>query len=87
MNVHILIPETKPGRADKFAAQLDEKLKTFETDQSRKTFLRALEHNWTRRKQNFEERVRCGLDPRDVVIDDYVLIISEISVIQLRLEI
>jgi hypothetical protein len=80
----------QPDRTEKFARELDEKLKTFPDDRARVLFLAALEARWTERFRCFLRNVDTGRydEPKNgPSAFDYALTIAEISVRRTRAEI
>jgi hypothetical protein len=82
-------PET-PDRSERFARELDAKLKTLPDDRARVLFLAALEARWTERFRCFLRNVDTGRydEPKNgPSAFDYALTIAEISVRRTRAEI
>jgi hypothetical protein len=79
-----------PDRTERFARELDAKLKTFPDDRARVLFLAALEARWTERFRCFLRNVDSGRydEPKNgPSAFDYALTIAEISVRRTRVEI
>jgi hypothetical protein len=78
-----------PDRTERFARELDAKLKTFPDDRARVLFLAALEARWTERFRCFLRNVDSGRydKPKNgPSAFDYALTIAEISVRRTRAE-
>ena len=87
MNIHSLVPDTKPDRTERFASRLDAKLKELPSDQARMSFLKGRLLQWKELKARFErDMALTDTDPGDVSIYDYALTIAEISVRLSRIE-
>jgi len=78
-----------PDRTEKFALELDAKLKTLPDDHARVLFLAAMEARWTERYRCFLRNVASGRydEPKNgPSAFDYALTIAEISVRRTRAE-
>lgn len=78
-----------PDCTEKFARELDEKLKTFPDDRARLLFLAALEARWTERYRCFLRNIESGRYDEPVngpTAWDFALTIANISVRRTRAE-